>query len=113
MTKYLVGQLVKPPGEGDASGGTPTVDPWLQPPVHAQPTWALGQSLSMYIYLTSTGDIFPMNQVKKKEEGLPSVLWENITFGDWNEVRSVQFNVTMPLVSGVVLCKDRVVTDED
>jgi hypothetical protein len=67
----------------------------------------------MYIYLTSTGSVFTTGRAKKTEEGLPSVVWENINYGDWNEVRSAQFNVTIPLVGGIVLSEDCVITDKD
>src|SRR5262245_61746695 len=91
-TKWLAGQFSAPqPG---AAGGpdSPTVDPWSLPPVQAHPAWMLGQPLSMHIHFSTSNRVFSAKEKSKSGERLPSVVWENITFGDWNEARSVQLN---------------------
>lgn len=79
-------------------------DPRTLPPVAAAPVWPLGIDLSMQVHLSTspTGDVFSHKWTKawreSEDQGLPHFVWENITFGDWNDKRVVNFNVTLPLV---------------
>ena len=83
----------------DASGKPvqAAVDPWSLPPTQADPYWPLGISLDMYVYLSTSpdGDAYR----KDNDEGLPHFLWENITYGDYNDHRVLNFEVKFPDVS--------------
>lgn len=50
----------------------------------------------MHVYLTTgqTAQVFA-----KDNNGLPHFVWDNITFGDWNDHRSVDFDINLPYVS--------------
>lgn len=56
--------------------------------------WPLGSKLSMHVYLStnSEGDVFG------HKEPLPHFVWDDITFGDWNEARVIDFDVNFPKV---------------
>jgi hypothetical protein len=101
-TRYFSKSEVKPV---IAPGGTgEPINPFLLPPVEVLPAWDLGQTLSMHIHLSTspTGDVFWSKWARKDKisgNQLPSVVWENITYGDWKETRTVEFNVTIPEVS--------------
>ncbi|KAH7912954.1 cleft lip and palate associated transmembrane protein [Hygrophoropsis aurantiaca] len=80
------------------------INPYLLPPVQAYPAWALNQSVSMHVYLSTspTGDVFSRQWTsawrKDQDEGLPNFVWENITFGDWSESRTVVYDIDIPSV---------------
>ncbi|KAF8638531.1 hypothetical protein AX17_002074 [Amanita inopinata Kibby_2008] len=79
----------------------PQVNPWLLPPTHASLAWPLGQKLDMHVYLSSApnGNVFNqwMNAWRKdQDEGLPHFVWENITLGDYNDARVVEYEVRFP-----------------
>lgn len=48
----------------------------------------------MHVYLSTTpeGDVFG------HEEPLPHFVWDDITFGDWNEARVIDLDVNFPKV---------------
>ncbi|KAJ7771117.1 cleft lip and palate associated transmembrane protein [Mycena maculata] len=78
-----------------------SVDPWTLPPAQASlaAAWALGQPLDMHVHLSTSplGDVFSPTWTKKdQDEGLPSFVWENLTFGDWNEARVVEYDIKFP-----------------
>jgi hypothetical protein len=79
-------------------GTAEQVNPWHLPPKQAHPAWSLNQPLSMHVHLSTShnGDIF--SQWRKDEE-LPSFVWENITYGDWNDARVINLDVKLPEVS--------------
>lgn len=83
----------------DASGKPVqvAVDPWTLPPTQADPYWPLGLSLDMHVYLSTSpnGDVY----LKDSDEGLPHFMWENITYGDYNDHRVLNFEVKFPDVS--------------
>ncbi|KIM46486.1 hypothetical protein M413DRAFT_441574 [Hebeloma cylindrosporum] len=80
----------------DASGKPvkAAVDPWSLPPTQADPYWPLGLSLDMYVHLSTSpdGDVYR----KDSDEGLPHFMWENITYGDYNDHRVLNFEVKFP-----------------
>ena len=82
-------------GESDASA---VVDPFSLPPVHAIPAWPHGVLLSMHVYLSTDpyGNVFTTGL---KDAELPHFVWQNITFGDRNEARTIQYDVSIPEVS--------------
>ena len=48
----------------------------------------------MHVYLSTNpeGDVF------RHEEPLPHFVWDGITFGDWNEARTIDLDVNFPKV---------------
>jgi hypothetical protein len=81
------------------------VNPWSLPPQKVSPAWSLNQPLSMHVHLSTShdGDVFSAQWTsgwrKDQDEGLPSFVWENITYGDWNDARIVDLDVKLPEVS--------------
>jgi hypothetical protein len=59
----------------------------------------------MHVHLSTSpvGDVFSSQWTSKirrnQDEGLPSFVWENITYGDWKENRVVDYEVPIPDVS--------------
>ncbi|KAF9780224.1 cleft lip and palate associated transmembrane protein [Thelephora terrestris] len=51
--------------------------------------WPFGSKLSMHVYLSTDpeGDVFG------HKEPLPQFVWDDITFGDWNEARVIDLDV--------------------
>lgn len=94
------------PTDGRIPQGTEgTVNPWDLPPERAYPAWSLNQPLSMHVHLSTSplGDVFSHQWTsgwrKDQDEGLPSFVWENITYGDWNDGRVIDLDVKLPEVS--------------
>ncbi|KAI0353459.1 cleft lip and palate transmembrane 1 [Trametes cingulata] len=71
-------------------------------PTQAVPAWPLGIPLAMHVHLSTspTGDVFSRKWTsgyrKDEDADLPSLVWNNITFGDWNEKRVAEFTVNLP-----------------
>ena len=103
-TKFFAGN--KPPVAAsvkDASGALVTpvvVDPHTLPPVEVVPFWPLGLNLDMYVYLTTSPNDNPSAH---RNEGLPHFVWNNISYGDYNDHRVVQFDVQFPEVRHLFL----------
>jgi hypothetical protein len=59
----------------------------------------------MHVHLSTShsGDVFSAQWTsgwrKDQDEGLPSFVWENITYGDWNDARIIDLDVKLPEVS--------------
>ncbi|KAJ8501863.1 hypothetical protein ONZ45_g11994 [Pleurotus djamor] len=89
------------PPSTTGQAGVP-VDPKSLMPTQAISSWPLGIPLDMHVYLSTSpnGDVFSRKWTsgyrKDVDEGLPNFVWENITWGDWNEARSVEFDVKFP-----------------
>ncbi|KAG6841829.1 hypothetical protein C0991_006236 [Blastosporella zonata] len=80
----------------------PTVDPWTLPPTQVELAWALGQPVDMHVRLTTAplAQIFNTpNWLKEQDKGLPTFVWSNITFGDWNAAYTADFDIKFPQVS--------------
>ncbi|KAF9266255.1 cleft lip and palate transmembrane 1, partial [Marasmius fiardii PR-910] len=64
--------------------------------------WSLNQPVSMHVHFSTSfnGDVFSKKWTSKyrehQDEGLPSFLWENITFGDYSESRVAEYNIKFP-----------------
>ncbi|OSC98983.1 cleft lip and palate transmembrane 1 [Trametes coccinea BRFM310] len=71
-------------------------------PTQAVPAWPLGIPLAMHVHLSTspTGDVFSGKWTSgyrnDQDADLPSLVWNNITFGDWNEKRVADFTVNLP-----------------
>jgi hypothetical protein len=68
------------------------VDPSLLPPAQAYLAWPLGIPVSLYFHLSTSEQVFA------RDSDLPQFVWHDITFGDWNEARTVNYNVHLPEV---------------
>ncbi|KAK7696037.1 hypothetical protein QCA50_000678 [Cerrena zonata] len=101
----------EPPPSPVTSGVAPAITPGqIVPPAanipviptHAYPAWPLGIPLSMHVYLNTNpkGDVFSRKWTsgyrKNGDEDLPHFVWENITFGDWKESRTAEYDVKLP-----------------
>lgn len=59
----------------------------------------------MHVHLSTShiGDVFSAQWTsgwrKDHDEELPSFIWENITYGDWNDDRVVNLDIKLPEVS--------------
>ncbi|KAJ7639355.1 cleft lip and palate associated transmembrane protein [Roridomyces roridus] len=102
-SKYLFNaNPAQPQPPADGSAPVPTVDPRTVAPVQVLPAWTLGQPLDMHVHLSTSpnGDVFSPKWTsgyrKDQDEGLPSFVWDNITFGDWNEARVVEYDIKFP-----------------
>jgi hypothetical protein len=92
--------VASPGGESNPSVGQ--VNPFLLPPQHAHLAWELGQPLSMHVYFSTSpnGDVFSRQWTsgwrEDQDKDLPSFVWSNIAFGDWNDHRVEYFDITIP-----------------
>lgn len=92
-------QTTPPPAVSPGAAHEPgQINPFHLPPVQAYSAWPLGIPLSVHVHLSTdpTGNIFAKSEENAK---LPHFVWENITFGDWNEARTIEYNVDLPEVS--------------
>jgi hypothetical protein len=86
-------------------GTAEPVNPWHLPPKQVHPAWSLNQPLSMHVHLSTShsGDVFSPQWTsgwrKDQDEELPSFVWENIVYGDWNDARVANLDVKLPEVS--------------
>lgn len=64
-------------------------------PAKAHLAWPLGVPVSLYFHLSTdpTGQVFAGHP---KETGLPHFVWNDITFGNWSETRTIDYNVHLP-----------------
>ena len=96
---------VKPPAEPSTDGAQTVPEPQLGPDgqhLPLQPSsftdgvlaWPFGSKLSMHVHLSTSqnGDVFGY------KESLPHFVWNDITFGDWNEARVIDLDVDLPKV---------------
>jgi hypothetical protein len=60
-------------------------------PAKAHLAWPLGIPVSLHFHL-STDPLY------SKETGLPHFVWHDITFGNWSETRTVDYNLQLPEV---------------
>jgi len=70
-------------------------------PAQAYLAWQLGIPLSMHVYLSSSPyGVFSKHETSEyrpsQDAALPNFVWENITFGDWDDSRVVQYDIRLP-----------------
>lgn len=75
--------------------GPGLVDPLLHPPAYVNLAWPLGIPVSLYFNLSTSEQAFALDS---EDVSLPHFVWHDITFGDWSEVRSVDYSVHLPEV---------------
>ncbi|PPQ68302.1 hypothetical protein CVT25_001390 [Psilocybe cyanescens] len=112
-TKFLTNNPVTTPSPAvvDSSGSNvpPTaVDSSSLPPTVITPYWPLGLSLDMHVYLSTspTSDVFSKwtsEHRTDKDRDLPHFVWNNITYGDYNDNRVIDFDIKFPEASLSVL----------
>lgn len=90
--------------EATKNADTPVIDPRLAPPVDAAPYWPLGVTFDMHVYLSTMPKLdvytkWTSAYRKDKDEGLPHFVWENISYGNYNDNRVANFKVNFPQVS--------------
>ena len=113
-SKYLgpkVAQTAKDVSStADQTNERPVVDPHLLPPVDAQAYWPSGVNLDMHVYLTTLprAEVYTTTVRKEKDEGLPHFVWKNITYGNYNDQRVINFEVKFPEVKDVI-CISKVI----
>lgn len=74
-------------------------DPFASPPVSIAPLWPVGSSMDMHVKLSTA----PWDPIEPKAgEGLPSLVWRDIKYGDWNDQRVQDFEVDVPVVSALL-----------
>lgn len=73
------------------------VNPFLLPPEQAYLAWPLGIPVSFHFHLSTdpSGHVFAPNS---EDMDLPHFVWYNITFGDWSEVRTLDYDLHLPEV---------------
>lgn len=106
-TKPQTPSVVSSGGEAPPTG---QVNPFLLPPQQAYLAWELEQPLSMYVYFSTSpnGDVFSRQWTsgwrEDQDKDLPSFVWSNITFGDWNDQRTEYFDIALPEVYRLLWC---------
>ncbi|EMD40853.1 hypothetical protein CERSUDRAFT_80502 [Gelatoporia subvermispora B] len=104
-TRFFASKTTPPatPAPSTTAGDIPQAQVSGQPvanelPTQAVPAWPLGLPLSMDVYVTT--DPSPKafeNPVDFTEHGgLIHFSWSNITFGNWSDTRTVDFDVNLP-----------------
>ena len=101
-----------PGGVPQAQPGSANIPPAGAPahylPKQAHLSWALGTPLAMHVHLSTspTGDVFSKQWAgawrEDRDAALPSFVWDNITFGDWADSRTVDFLVDLPKVRKLI-----------
>ncbi|KAH7105385.1 cleft lip and palate transmembrane 1 [Auriculariales sp. MPI-PUGE-AT-0066] len=69
-------------------------NPFELPPKTANLAWDFGTTIDMHVYVSVSpiGDVFRENQ----DAGLPQFIWSDISFGNWSEHRTEQFEIKLP-----------------
>lgn len=97
VSKFLQ-QPSQPQTAVPATANGNSQDARVLPPAELHLGWPLGQTLDMHVYLSTSpnGDVFTQwtnGWRKNQDDGLPHVVWEKITFGDYADHRVVDFEV--------------------
>ena len=82
----------------------PGVNPWHLDPQFVNPAWSIGSTVAVHVYVSQSFGYDMFSSSERKENGmLPSVVWDNLTWGDWSWSRSATFAVDIPEVRSRVL----------
>lgn len=106
VTKFFVSKPpATPPPIPSSEGSNAEHLPVPAIPTQAYPVWPLGIPLAMHVYLSTSpnGDVFSSKWTsgyrENQDADLPHFVWDNITFGDWSDIRTVEYDVHLPPVS--------------
>ncbi|EJD48606.1 cleft lip and palate transmembrane 1 [Auricularia subglabra TFB-10046 SS5] len=79
-----------------AAPGAP--NPFDLPPNNVNLGWAMGTPLNMHVYVSTSpyGDVFRSDPSRAQDADLPHFVWENISLGDWNDIRIKKLDVPIP-----------------
>jgi hypothetical protein len=100
-TKFFAPKVVpteSPAAVPEDGSGAVLVNPFLLPPAQAHLAWPLGIPVSLHFHLSTSEQAFALNS---EDAGLPHFVWRDIAFGDWNDARTVDYNVHLPEVGGI------------
>lgn len=77
----------------------PGVNPWHLDPEFINPAWPLGSSVAVHVYLSQSFgyDMFSVSE-RRVNGDLPSIVWSNLTWGDWSWSRAASYTVDIPEV---------------
>ncbi|KAJ7591456.1 cleft lip and palate associated transmembrane protein [Mycena floridula] len=97
-SKFFFKSATPPAVVPQGGSGNVAVDPFSVPPVSASLAWSLGETLSMHVHLSTSpqSDAYSKQPASGKTTELPSFVWENITFGDYKDSRSIEYNLKFP-----------------
>ncbi|GJE84973.1 cleft lip and palate associated transmembrane protein [Phanerochaete sordida] len=96
-TRFFASKTTPPAPPQAAQVTTPSTPVGTAPAAvmtQAFPAWPLGIPLAMHVYLTTSPN--PFSNFPAQKEDLPHFVWNNITFGDWNDQRTVEYDVRIP-----------------
>jgi hypothetical protein len=87
---YDTNTMQPPPGEPN---------PWKLDPQSVLPAWETGTTIAVHVYLSQSYgyDLFSP-QEREVNGALPSVSWNNITWGSWDYKYASNFTLDIPLV---------------
>jgi hypothetical protein len=90
--------------QSNPDGQAHTVNPLHLDPQFINAAWPIGTTVALHVYVSQSFgyDMFAVSE--RKENGkLPSVVWNNLTWGDWSWSRSAAFEVDIPAVRLAVI----------
>ncbi|KZT72534.1 cleft lip and palate associated transmembrane protein [Daedalea quercina L-15889] len=106
VTKFFAPQQAEPatPSTSVQDGGRTSAQQGSQAVAAQQagPGWPLGIPLTMHVYFSTSpdsADVFANQWTSDPETGknrFPNFVWENITYGDFQESRTVDFVLDLP-----------------
>jgi hypothetical protein len=72
-------------------------NPWFQEPATIAPLWPLGTKVAVHVYVSQSYgyDLFSKAE-RAANSGLPSVVWGNLTWGDWGYEKVAEYDVQIP-----------------
>lgn len=74
--------------------------PWQLDPLEIDPVVPFKTKLAIHVYLSQSFgyDMFSENE-RRANGNLPSVTWDNLTWGDWSWSRSAEYMIDVPKVT--------------
>jgi hypothetical protein len=99
------------PGSSSYDQNTqPVVNPWQLDPQTINPIIPLGSKVAVHVYLSQSfgWDMFSKNE-REVNGNLPSVSWDNLTWGDWSWSRSAEYLVDIPEVMHLTAFLDDII----
>ncbi|TRM66436.1 cleft lip and palate transmembrane protein 1-domain-containing protein [Schizophyllum amplum] len=97
-TKYLAPKAPAKPDTQVASPGGAPVAQTPGAPTTATLEWGLHQPLDVHVYFSTSprGSDVLSQKYRGDREPLPHIAWENVTFGDWTDSRTIDLDIRLP-----------------